>query len=211
MRKVSSVVLVLCPLIVIAGCSSNPEPAKNATQATTAPVEKKEAVLYTGKPCFMRMVDQARRWTIDAMPIHLESKLNAESVGHDGKATIWTATFVSPSKGSSRIFTCSGSVLPQEAAMGVSGSPEMTASTAVPMFDPSLLGVDTDDAFKVAQEKGGAKLIEKDSKQPIIYALDWDGKNKQLVWSVVYGSDAKNSKGVGVIDARTGKFLRASK
>lgn len=213
MRTVSSVVLIFCLLIVIAGCSSTPQPAKDATTQTssTAPVEKEEPVLYTGKPCFARMVDQARRWNADAMPAHLESKLNSESNGLDGKATIWTATFVSPSKGKARIFTCSGSVLPNEAVMGVSASPEMTASTAVPMFDPSLLGIDSDEAFKVAQGKGGSKFTEKDPKQPIIYALDWDTKNNQLAWVVIYGNDRKTLKGIGVIDARTGKFLRASK
>ena len=79
------------------------------------------------------------------------------------------------------------------------------------MFDPSFLGVDSDAAFTVAQDKGGAKLLEKDPKQSVVYVLDWDGKNRQLLWGVIYGTDTKNSKGIGVIDASTGKFLGAHK
>jgi len=45
----------------------------------------------------------------------------------------------------------------------------------------------------------------------INFSLDWDAKNKQLVWVVLYGTSKADSKGFGVIDASTGKFLRAGK
>ena len=208
-NRVVVVLVCILVLIVLSGCSSTPQ--QQTTSATPQPVEKKEAVLYTGKPCFTRMVDQARRWSLDAMPVHVESELNSESLGHDGKATVWQATFVSPSRATARVYSCSGSLLADAPPQGISARPEMAASTAVPMFDPSFLGTDSDAAFAVAQEKGGAKLLEKDPKQPVIYALNWDPQKKQLVWIVVYGTDPKDSKGMGVIDASTGKFLRASK
>src|SRR5512140_2985631 len=160
MRKHILFFLICSLLILLMGCSSNPQPQQSSTSTpSTTEVVKKEAILYTGKPCVNRMVEQARRWSADAMPLHVESKINAESVGHDGKSTIWSGTFLSPSKATARIFTCSGSVLPDEPGQGVSASPEMTASTAVPVFDPSLLGIDTDTAFNTAQEKGGSKLL----------------------------------------------------
>ena len=208
MNKIAVVVLSFV-LLVLSGCSSTPE--TSTSTPTTKPVEKKEAVLYTGKPCFTRMVDQARRWSADAMPIHYESVLNSESQGHDGKATVWQGTFMSPSRRSARVFTCSGSILADAPPEGVTGRPEMPASASVPMFDPSFLGSDSDNAYTLAQEKGGSKLMEKDPKQPVIYALSWDASKKQLIWIVVYGTDLKDSKGVGVVDASTGKFLRASK
>jgi len=207
-KSIIVVLSLILILLFLSGCSSTPP---QQTSSANQPVEKKEAVLYTGKPCFTRMVDQARRWSLDAMPVHVESELNSESIGHDGKATVWQATFVSPSRGTARVYSCSGSILADEPPAGISARPEMTASTAVPMFDPSFLGIDSDAAYAMAQEKGGAKLMEKDPKQPVIYALNWDPQKKQLVWIVVYGTDPKDSKGVGVIDASTGKFLRASK
>jgi hypothetical protein len=42
-----------------------------------------------------------------------------------------------------------------------------------------------------------------------MYYLVWDGKKRQLLWVVVFGATAKSSKDMGVIDASTGKFLRA--
>ena len=79
------------------------------------------------------------------------------------------------------------------------------------MFQSILLIIDSDKAFAVAQENGGANLFKKDPQQPVIYSLDWDGKRKELVWGIMYGSSRSDSKGVGVVDATTGKFLRAGK
>jgi len=78
------------------------------------------------------------------------------------------------------------------------------------MFPMFYLHTDSDEAFRLAQEKGGAKLLEKDPQQPVMYLLDWDAKNKQLLWVVVYGTSAKDAKGKVVVDAGTGKFLRAA-
>ena len=79
------------------------------------------------------------------------------------------------------------------------------------MFQPMLLIIDSDKAYAIAQENGGANVLKKDPQQPVIYTLDWDAKNKELVWVVMYGASRSDSKGVGVINASTGKFLRAGK
>jgi hypothetical protein len=208
MAKVGALFFICLLLVFAIGCSSNPEPQKASAPTET---KKKEPYLYTGKACLSQMVNQVQRWSLDATPIHLESKLNSESNGQGGKSTIWEATMVSPAKGKAKIFTCSGSVLPESPAQGVTAGPEMAASAAAPMFVPSLLSFDSDAAYTLAQEKGGAKLLEKDPKQPVVYMLDWDPKKRELLWGVIYGTDLKDSKGVGVIDASTGKFLRAGK
>lgn len=212
MKKVCLAVMFLIAITCLFGCSSAPvKEASSNKAASTEPAQKKEPILYTGKSCFTRMVDQAQRWAPDALPFHAESSLNAESDGHEGKATIWKAMFVSPSKGRYKTFTCSGSRLPEEPSPGISGSAESIPPAATPMFHPSYLSTDSDKAFALAQEKGGSKLLEKDPKQPIVYSLDWDPTKKQLVWVVIYGTGLKDSKGVGIVDASTGKFLRASK
>jgi hypothetical protein len=198
---------------LIFACSSAPE-SKKTTEATPSAVEtaaKKEPILNTGKACFTRMMDQAQRWSPDALPVHLESDLNAESLGHDGKSTIWKGIFVSTSRNKMRTFTCSGSRLPDEPPVGISATPETASSPAIGRFHPSYFVMDSDKAFALAQEKGGAKLTEKDPNQPVLYSLDWDAAHNQLVWVVIYGKDVKQSKGMGVMDASTGKFLRASK
>jgi len=53
--------------------------------------------------------------------------------------------------------------------------------------------------------------MKKNPQQPVLYALDWDAKNRQLARAVMYGASRGDSKGVGVIDATSGKFLGAAK
>jgi len=211
-NRVTGAAAILLSGVMIVACSSSPTPSATPSP-TPAPVEKKEPVLYTGKNCLSQMANVAARWQPDAMPVHMESNLNAESNGHDGKSTIWRAMFASATRGTNRTFICSGSRLKDEASIGVTGSAEITSPPDISrsMFQSMLLIVDSDKAFAVAQENGGANVLKKNPDQPIIYSLDWDPKAKQLVWGIMYGSSRSDSKGVGVVDATTGKFLRAGK
>jgi hypothetical protein len=212
--RLSGVTAIFLSGLIIVACSSAPTSPSTAPSATPSPAaEKKEPVLYTGKNCLSQMANSAARWQPDAMPVHLESYLNAESTGHDGKSTIWRAMFASASRGTNRTFTCSGSRLKEEAPIGVTVSTEIASPPDISrsMFQPMLLIIDSDKAFATAQENGGANLFKKDPQQPVVYSLDWDGKNKELVWGVMYGTSRGDSKGVGVINASTGKFLRAGK
>ena len=212
-NRVTGVAAILMSAVIMIACSSAPTPS--ATQSPTPPPapEKKDPVLYTGKNCLSQIANAAARWQPDAMPVHLESYLNAESTGHDGKSTIWRAMFASTGRSTNRTFACSGSRLKEEPSIGVTGSAEIASSPDMVrlMFQPMLLIIDSDKAFATAQENGGANILKKDPQQPILYSLDWDPKKKQLVWGVMYGSSRSDSKGVGVVDATTGKFLRAGK
>jgi len=212
-RLLGVAAILLSGLIIIA-CSSTPTSPSTTPSATPSPAaEKKEPVLYTGKNCLSQMANSAARWQPDALPVHMESNLNAESNGHDGKSTIWRAMFASATRGTNRTFTCSGSRLKTEEPIGVTVSTELASSPDInrSMFQPMLLIIDSDKAYAIAQENGGANVLKKDPQQPVIYTLDWDAKNKELVWVVMYGASRSDSKGVGVINASTGKFLRAGK
>lgn len=209
MKTFASAVVAFACLLSFVGCGSTPSGSTGSQQAVPKTV-KKDPVFYTGKPCFTRMVDQAQRWSPDALPFHLESKLNAESNGQGGKSTVWSGMFASVSRGKYKTFTCSGSVLPEEPATGVSSGAEWAYSAEVPalLFHPVYLIADSDKAYEAAQEKGGAALLEKNPKQPVVYSLDWDAGRKQLTWVVIYGESTKNAKGVGLVDAASGKYLR---
>jgi hypothetical protein len=121
--------------------------------------------------------------------------------------------FASPARGTWRTFTCSGSRLKEEASMGVTSSSEIASSPDIAraMFQPMSLIVDSDKAFATAQDNGGANILKNNPQQPVVYSLDWDFSKKQLVWVVMYGTSHSDAKGVGVIDATSGKFLRAGK
>lgn len=211
--RLMGVAAILVSGLIIVACSSAPTPSATPSPTPSPAAEKKEPVLYTGKNCLGQMANAAARWQPDAMPVHMESTLNAESTGHDGKSTVWRAMFASATRGTNRTFTCSGSRLKDQEPIGVTVSSELASSPDMnrSMFQPMLLIIDSDKAFDVAQENGGANLFKKDPQQPVIYSLDWDGKKKELVWGIMYGTSRSDSKGVGVIDATTGKFLRAGK
>lgn len=211
------VACALCTLFLFTiACSTTPEKPADKSQlklASSIETEKKDPILYTGKPCFTRMSDMAQRWSPDALPFHMESALNAESNGQGGKATIWRGLFASPSRGTFKTFTCSGSRLKEEAAVGVTSTAETASSPVVAslLFHPSFLQTDTDQAFATAQQHGGEALVKKDPKQPIVYILEHDAKNKGVFWYVVYGTSESERKGIGVIDATNGTFIRAGK
>ncbi len=210
MNATRSTAIVACFLgvLMMVACTESTTPTSTPTPA---PAAKKEPVLYTGKSCLSQMAGMAARWQPDALPFHMESALNAESNGHDGKSTVWRGSFASASHGTYKVFTCSGSRLKDEAPMGITSTPESAYPPTVPqlMFPTFYLNTDSDQAFNVAQEKGGAKVLEKNPQLPIVYLLDWDPRNKQLLWVVIYGTSRKDAKGTGVIDAGTGKFIRA--
>ena len=212
-NRVTGVAAILLSGVIVVACSSAPTPSTTPSPTPSPAAEKKEPVLYTGKNCLSQIANAAARWQPDAMPVHMESNLNAESTGHDGKSTIWRAMFASASRATNRTFTCSGSRLKNEAPIGVTGTAETASAPDMSrsMFQPMLLIIDSDKAFTIAQENGGANILKKNPEQPIIYSLDWDAKSKQLVWGIMYGSSRSESKGVGVVDATTGKFLRAGK
>ena len=213
-NRLTGVAAILVSGVMVVACSSAPTSPSTTPSPTPSPAaEKKEPVLYTGKNCLSQMANAAARWQPDAMPVHMESILNAESTGHDGKSTVWRAMFASASRSTNRTFTCSGSRLKEEAPVGVTVSAEIASPPDMSrsMFQPMLLIIDSDKAYATAQENGGANILKKDPQLPIIYSLDWDGKKRELVWGIRYGTSPSDSKGVGVVDATTGKFLRGGK
>ncbi|MGO8796087.1 MAG: hypothetical protein ACLQLC_14790 [Candidatus Sulfotelmatobacter sp.] len=205
---VASLALTILSGLILFGCGSTPTPQAPAASAAVA---KKEPMLFTGKNCLSQTAGAATRWQPDALPVHMESEVNAESTGQDGKSTVWRAMYVSPGRGTWRSFACSGSRLNDEPGAGVTSSPESPISPEMSqaIFQSLLLMVDSDKAFEIAQKNGGEKLLQKNPQQPVMYLLDWDHKSKQLVWAVLYGTSQNDSKGIGIIDATSGKFLRA--
>lgn len=197
-------------LTTIFGCSTLTETPPVKTSATPA---SKGPTLYTAKGCFSSMLNLAQRWSPDAMPVHMESEVNADATGQEGKASVWRASFASRSRGTMKTVSCSGSRLPTSPALGFDDTPEIAYAANVPaaIFDAASFQIDSDKAFAVTLEHGGAPFIKKDPQQPILYLLDWDAKKKQLLWWVVYGKSPTDRQGLCVIDAKTGAFTSAGK
>jgi hypothetical protein len=203
-------ILVLAGSKLISVYAADGEQLKNASTTQT---QKKEPSLYTARSCFSRMTDMARRWSPDALPFHLESDLNSESTGQAGQVSVWRGLFASQSRRTFKTFICSGSRLPDAPPLGVTATAEMPYSANVPslLFVPSYLQTDSDKAFTILQGHGGAELLKRDPKQPVLYLLAWDAKQKALLWYVTYGKSPTDRKGFAVLNASTGAFLRAGK
>jgi len=72
-------------------------------------------------------------------------------------------------------------------------------------FDLNYLKVDSDEAFKVAQQHGGKELLAKNPKLNVAYQLDFDPRLSQLKWHVIYGGSP--SPLTVLVDASTGHFI----
>jgi hypothetical protein len=217
MKRQPAVAIMVVAIVAatLAGCDSAPtKAAQTSSVQAAAPASPKEPVLYTGQEALARMSALAQRWSFDAQPVRIESDLTSEATGQAGKSTVWRAWFASPSRGAVKQFVCSGSRLADAPAFGVNtegGETSYTPQQAALAFQSILVKADSDKAFALAQEHGGNALVKNDPKQPVTYVLEGDAKQRVPLWYVVYGKNGSSSKGVGVINATTGQFLRASK
>jgi hypothetical protein len=210
-RLLLAISLISAAMLTVACNSSENKPASETPPAAPA---KKDPVLYTGQQAFNQMTGLALKWSSDAQPARLESVLNSETNGQDGKSTVWRGYFVSPSRRATKTIVCSGSRLPDAPPYGVStegADGAYNADSANLAFLGLLLKTDTDEASRIAQQHGGDAIVKKDPQQPITYVLLKDRKLNVPVWYVVYGTSEKDRKGIGVINATTGAFVSAGK
>lgn len=198
MRKL---VVAILAFGVLSGCSS--EPSKPATAEKPQP---KPAATITGSGAFYKCFIAARNWAPDPQPYRVESEIAGDSKGRDGKAGAWRAGFASPSLREIRTFTWTGE--------GISANVQDTYSptnTSTQVFNVQFLKVDTDKALETAQKHGGEKLLAEEPDTPVLYVLDWNRRENNLVWHVIYGTDRDSAKLRVAVDATTGGFLRVEK
>lgn len=197
--------------VVLAGCA--PEPPKPAETAP-AKEEPKPPSYETGRVALQRLYATARGWAADARPVRLVSVYTEGAPTTEGKAGVWRASFASPSQRGVKPYVWSG--------LNAEGAPERGVTPGVEddynprnveqtPFDMNFLKVDTTKAFEVAQGKGGAAILKKSPNTPITYELDWNPRNNQLVWFVIYGPSRNNSKLTVAVNATTGDFIRKVK
>jgi hypothetical protein len=199
--------LVLLAVSWLAGCSSTPtQPAE--------PPKPKAADLETGRAAFQKLYVAAKGWARDAQPYRLESMVNSDSNGRDGKSTIWRAGFASPAARSAKSYTWSGTDAKDAPPRGMNPGTEDTynpsnASTTV--FDIGFLKTDSDKAFEIAQQHGGDKVLQKSPDSPVLYILEWNRVENMLVWHVIYGTSRDDFKLKIAVNATTGEYVRVEK
>jgi hypothetical protein len=191
-------------MYLLTGCDSAPE----SGSGTATPAPTKPPGLYTGLQAFSCVNGLAQRWASDVIPVRLESQVNSEANGQDGKSTVWKAGFISPSHRKIKYFYCSGSRLKESPPYGASAGTEEAYGPDVAGlgFQPLFLKTDSAQAYAVAQEHGGASLLKKNPKQEVTYFVLWNPKQRNLYWYVMYGKDQESAAGTGIVNALTGTY-----
>jgi hypothetical protein len=203
--------LFLLALGIMIACSSQPANTPTSEGPKRSVETRKEPVPYTALECFTRLDGQAHMWAPDAMPFHFESDFTAESTGQNGKSAVWRGIFASATRRAAKYFTCSGSREPGAPVFGLSANMEVPYNPNFVVFNSFLLKVNSDKAFEVAQQHGGEGLLKKDPQQQVAYVLGMTRGQGVPYWYVIYGKDLKSNKGIGVVNATTGAFIRAGK
>lgn len=198
-------------LLLLAGCSS--QPSKTAEEKPAKPAAP-QAELSTGRLAFQQLYIAAHGWAPDARPYQIISQLTKESIGHDGKAGVWRAGFASAMRHAIKPYVWSGLNADDAPAPGINPGVEDSynpANTSTQAFDIGFLKTDSDHAFEVAQKHGGEKLTKKNPQQPVVYICDWNPRDNQLIWHVIYGTGLDNARLRVAVDATSGEFLRVEK
>lgn len=207
------VLLGMLALGLLAGCSSEPVQPASSGGAKPAPVKPADEY-QTGRIAFQKLLVTARAWAGDAQPFRLESQYTQGAPVAEGQAGIWRATFASARRASIKSYLWSGVAAEDATERGISPGLEDTynpANASTHPFDVTFLKIDSDQAFKVAQEHGGKELMKKTPGQPVLFILEWDSRKNQLAWHVAYGDSRADAKLTVGVDASTGGFLRVEK
>ncbi len=188
----------------LAGCSgSQPETAAAKPEVKTEAPKPAEPV--TGSSAFYEMYKPARQWAPDVQALSLTAGEIPEVKNADGKAAVWTAIFVSPSKRAARTFTYSiatGGTYQK----GVSATPDQSwtgATKASKPFPNSDFHVDSDEAYKTAYEKA-QDWVKKNPNKKLSMMLASADRFPAPAWSFMWG-DSKAGYRV-FVSALTGKL-----
>ena len=195
-------VLALLSLAILSGCTSE------TPQQSTKP---EPAEHLTGRSAFQKLYVTARGWAPDVRPYQLQSGVVGEHRGHDGKAVVWSASFVSEALHTSKPYTWSGIEAPDAPSRGVTQGTQDTSFMPTNSFDVQFLKIDSDKAFEVALKHGGEEFLQKKPDSPVLYRLEWNQGSRKLIWHVMYGGTGADAALTDDVDASTGEFLRKEK
>jgi hypothetical protein len=196
-------------LALLAGCSSS-QPA-NETSQTAQPQKAAESQFITGREALQQIFPGARGWAGDAKPIRVESAAMKENK-KDGKSSVWTVTFGSPSHRTMRSYTWSGSSAEGAPERGVTPGSEDSFSpnnSSTAPFDLAYWKADSPKAFEAAQDalkKHNKDVLKKAPDTPVKFTLFFIPASSKLVWRVTYGTSQNTAKENVLVNASSGDF-----
>ena len=162
----------------------------------------------TAQRAFYEMYKPARAWATDLLALSVTSGEVPNIKNEDGKAGLWTAVFVSPSRKEARRFTYAvadgGADIPK--GINVSGPlPWSGATPASKPFSNSEFAVDSDAAYKAAFEKAEGWL-KTHPNQKVTFRLGNASRFPAPVWYLMWGT-TKNGY-AALVNATTGAVVK---
>ncbi|HTS63746.1 MAG TPA: hypothetical protein VMH28_17095 [Candidatus Acidoferrales bacterium] len=193
--------------LLLPACTEAPKaPAKAETAASKEPAKPPEAV--TAQLAFYEMYKPARAWATDLLALSLVGGEVPNIKNEGGKAGMWTATFVSPSRKEARVFTYAVAAGGEDIPKGVSVGNALPWGGATPTSKPfanSEFAVDSDAAYKVAAEKA-ADWLSKHPDEKVTFRLGNASRFSAPVWYIMWGT-TKNGY-AALVNATTGTILK---
>lgn len=204
MKHLVPLVTAAAAVLMLAACSEAPKPVpEKAAETAKEPPKPPEPV--AAQTAFYEMYKPARTWATDVLPLSMSSQETKSLKSADGKAPVWTAVFVSPSRREARVLVYSAVDEGTELHKGVTatGAQPWSGSTAKSQpFQNSEFAVNSDAAYKTALAKAAVWVKKHPGVQPQMY-LGKTSKDPAPVWFLLWGT-TKNGFAV-YVNATSGK------
>ena len=202
-KKVLFTATAMVAALVLSACSEAPKTtAKVEAEVKKEPAKAPEAV--TAHRAFYEMYKPARTWATDLLALSVVSGEVPKIKNEDGKAGLWTAVFVSPSRREARSFTYAVVDNGGEFRKGVNISNTLLWSGATKTSKPfsnSEFAVDSDAAYKTAFGKAEGWL-KKHPNMQATFRLGNASRFSAPVWYIMWGT-TKNGY-AALVNATTG-------
>lgn len=209
MRMAFTAATALVAVLGLTACSTTPTAtteSKTGTESKQEPSGPPQPVL--AKTAFYEMYKPARSWAVDLLPLSLASNDVAGIKSERGKAAMWTAVFVSPSRHEARTFSYSiadqGNSIRKGVTAGGAEAWSGPTSKSKP-FQITEFAIDSDVAYQAAYEKGQAWVKKHPDKQ-VTLSLVAVSRFPAPVWYVIWGNT--KSGYAAFVNATTGRTMK---
>lgn len=205
-RKVFFSAISVAAVLVMSACSKAPQTTANVgAEAKKEQPKAPEAI--AARSAYFEMYKPARAWATDLLALTLKSGEIPKVKNSEGKAGVWTAVFVSPSRHEARTFSFAVADDGADLRKGINVSDKQTwggATPAAKAFVNAEFSVDSDTAYKAAAVKA-ASWLKTHPDPKVVLMLGNSARFPGPVWYIMFGS---NKDGYIVyVDATTGAVV----
>jgi hypothetical protein len=200
-KRLSATAIILA-FVITTACSEAPKTTETKTEPKKEAPKPPEPV--SGKTAFYEMYKPARAWASDLLPLSLANSEVPGMKNEAGKAAMWTAVFVSPSRREARTFSYAvvdqGATIHKGITAGGAEPWSGPTSKSAP-FQTTEFVVDSEGAYEKASQKAGTWLKKHPDKSVTFY-LGKASRFPAPVWYLLWGN---NKSGNSVyVNATTG-------